>query len=326
MQGVKGGVSHPSSARGEMDLSNSIFSLRREPWSRTCPPVHNRAPRPQTCPYLLRPQRTHLLRVARHGGGSGKKLQNPVTSLISVPFQNNFDYGGGSARKGSQYTINIQPVIPFKLNDDWNLITRTIVPVTQQVHIQPENVGGLGDIVQSFFLSPTRPVGGLIVGVGPVFLYPTATNDRISANQFAAGPTAVVLKQAGPWTVGILANHLQGFGGIGHNGYGGDAILGEDGFSIVSPKGRSSRVSATLLQPFVSYAFKSYTTLSLRTESTLQLDPAAMAIPLIAGVSQILKIGSQPISVGLQGNYVAERPTGAPDWGVRLTVTLLFPT
>ena len=255
-----------------------------------------------------------------------KKLQNPVANLISVPFQNNFDYGGGATRKGSQYTINIQPVIPFKLNDDWNLITRTIVPVTQQVHIQPENIGGLGDIVQSFFLSPAQPIGGLIVGIGPVFLYPTASNDRISANQFAGGPTAVVLKQAGPWTVGILANHLQGLGGIGHNGYGGDATLGENGFSTVTPKGRSARVSATLIQPFASYTFKSYTTLALQTESIYNWTQRQWNIPVIAGVSQIIKVGSQPISVGLQGKYLAERPTGAPGWGIRFTVTLLFPT
>ena len=255
-----------------------------------------------------------------------KKLQNPVASLISVPLQNNFDYGGGSGRNGSQYTINIQPVIPFKLDDDWNLITRTIVPISQANHILPQNVGGLGDIVQSFFLSPSRPIGGLIVGVGPVFLYPSASDDRISANQFAAGPTAVVLKQSGPWTFGILANHLQGIGGVGHNGLGGNAVLGEEGFTTVTPKGRSARVSTTFLQPFASYTFKSYTTLSLQTETTYNWSAQQWTVPIIAGASQILKIGLQPVSIGLQGKYVAERPTGAPGWGIRLTVTLLFPT
>jgi hypothetical protein len=130
-----------------------------------------------------------------------EQLQNPVANLISVPFQNIFDYGGAKGHS-SQYTVNIQPVIPFKLTPDWNLIVRTIVPVTMSVHVQPTEVSGLADIVQSFFFSPAQPIGGLIVGMGPVFLYPTATNVRISANQWAAKPTAVVLKQAGPWTVG----------------------------------------------------------------------------------------------------------------------------
>jgi hypothetical protein len=111
-----------------------------------------------------------------------KKLANPIANLISVPFQNNLDYGGGPKRAGSQYILNVQPVIPFKLNDDWNLITRTIVPVTDVVHIIPGNPVGIGDTVQSFFLSPAKPVNGIILGAGPVFLYPTATRDEISAN------------------------------------------------------------------------------------------------------------------------------------------------
>jgi hypothetical protein len=123
-----------------------------------------------------------------------KQLQNPIANLISVPFQNNFDYGGGVQGQGSQYTVNILPVLPFRLTPNWNLIVRTIVPITEAVHVQPTEVSGLGDVVQSFFFSPAQPVGGLIVGVGPAFLYPTATNNRIGANQWGAGPTAVVLK------------------------------------------------------------------------------------------------------------------------------------
>jgi hypothetical protein len=101
-----------------------------------------------------------------------KKLANPIASLISVPFQSNLDYGGGPKGSGSQYILNIQPVIPFKLNNDWNLITRTIVPVTDVVNIIPGNPVGIGDTVQSFFLSPAQPINGIILGGGPVFLWP----------------------------------------------------------------------------------------------------------------------------------------------------------
>ena len=117
-----------------------------------------------------------------------------------MPLQNNLDYGGGAQRSGSQYIINIQPVIPIKLTDDWNHITRTIVPLTDVVHIVPGNPVGMGDIPQSFFFSPAKPVNGIILGAGPVFLYPTATRDEISANQFAAGPTFVALMQSRGYT------------------------------------------------------------------------------------------------------------------------------
>ena len=254
-----------------------------------------------------------------------KKLQNPVADLISLPFQNNFDYGGGPAGNGSQYLLNVQPVIPFPIGSDWTLITRTIIPITQINYVQPQNVGGLGDIQQSFFLSPRQPVGGLIIGAGPAFLYPSASNDRISANQFAAGPTAVVLKQVSGWTFGVLANQLWGFGGIGHNGYGGDVVLDLDGFETVTPKGRSDRVNTTYAQPFLSYTFPTYTTLSASAESSYNWTGRQWSVPVIAGVSQMLKIGSQPVSIGLSGKYAAAQPTGAPEWGVRLTFTLLFP-
>jgi hypothetical protein len=257
--------------------------------------------------------------------GLAKKLQNPIASLISVPLQSNFDFGGGPAGHGSQYLLNIQPVIPFKINPDWNLIVRTIIPVTQVNFVLPQNVGGIGDTVQSFFLSPAQPVSGLIVGAGPVFLYPTATDDRISANQFAAGPTVVVLKQEGPWTFGVLANQLWGFGDIGHNGFGGDTVLDEEGFTATTPKGRSNRISSTYVQPFGSYTFATKTTISFSADGTYNWTGSQLSVPLVAGISQLLKIGPQIVSVGLAAKYAAAQPAGAPGWGVRLTLTLLFP-
>ena len=254
-----------------------------------------------------------------------KQLANPIASLISVPFQNNLDYGGGPKNAGSQYVLNIQPVIPFKLNNDWNLITRTIVPLTDVVHIVPGNPVGIGDTVQSFFLSPTQPINGVIVGAGPVFLWPTATRNEISANQFGAGPTFVALTQSHGLTVGMLANHIWGIGPPGENGLGGGSILGDDGSTIPVPPGRSPTLSATFLNPFVSYAFPTNTTLTLQTESTYNWTAKTWTVPIIGGVSQIVKIGAQPLSVGVLGKYYAVRPDGAPAWGVRFVVTLLFP-
>jgi hypothetical protein len=254
-----------------------------------------------------------------------KQLANPIANLISVPFQNNLDYGGGPKRSGSQYILNVQPVIPFKLNEDWNLITRTIVPVTDVVNIIPGNPVGIGDTVQSFFLSPTKPVNGIIVGAGPVFLYPTATRDEISANQWGAGPTFVALTQFSGYTFGILANHIWGIGPPGTNGLGGGSILGDDGSTIPVPPGRSPVINATYLQPFASYTFPTQTTLNLSSESTYNWTAGKWTVPIIAGVSQVLKVGGQPISVALSGKYYAVRPDGAPAWGLRFVLTLLFP-
>jgi len=254
-----------------------------------------------------------------------RQLANPIANLISVPFQNNLEYGGGSQRAGSQYILNFQPVIPFKLNDDWNLITRTIIPFTAVTHIIPDNPVGIGDTVQSFFLSPSKPTNGIIWGVGPVFLYPTATRDEISANQWGAGPTIVALTQSNGYTVGMLANHIWGIGEPGMNGLGGGSILGDDGSTIAVPPGRSPRISATYMQPFASYTFPTQTTLNLASESTYNWTARTWTVPVVAGVSQVLKVGSQPLSVGLSGKYYVVRPDGAPAWGMRLAVTFLFP-
>jgi hypothetical protein len=128
-----------------------------------------------------------------------KKLQNPVAALISVPFHGNFEWGIGHRSRGFKYTLDFQPVIPIKLTDDWNVISRTIVPIIQQDDVVPGTTqGGLGDTTQSLFFSPSRPGPlGLIWGVGPVALLPTSTEDFLGAQKFGLGPTGVVLRQDG---------------------------------------------------------------------------------------------------------------------------------
>ncbi len=235
-----------------------------------------------------------------------KKLQNPIASLISVPLQSNWDWGiGRFGRDAMRYTLNVQPVIPISLSKDWNLITRTILPF---IHAESpiaggDPAGGVGDILQSFFLSPTAPLGGFILGGGPVFLYPSASDDAIGGEKWGAGPTAVVLRQDGGFTYGILANHIWSFAG----------------------NDKRQDVSATFMQPFLSYTTQTRTTFAVNTESSYDWENSRWTVPINVTVAQLLKLGPLPIQLQLGYRYYAERPIGGPDWGIRFTFTFLFP-
>ncbi len=234
-----------------------------------------------------------------------QQLANPVASLISVPFQNNFEWGGGPEGEGFRYLLNFQPVIPITLNDDWNLISRTIVPyVYQEDMIGSTNQSGLGDINQSLFFSPKKPTdSGLIWGAGPIFLFPSATDDLLGAEKFGLGPTAVFLKQAKGWTFGLLANHLW-------------SVAGND---------ERSYVSASYLQPFITYITSTKTTFALNTEASYDWNSTQWTLPINLTVSQMVKIGGRPMQFALGGKYYAAGPDGKPYWGLRFGVVLLFP-
>jgi hypothetical protein len=240
-----------------------------------------------------------------------KKLQNPVAALISVPIQNNWDFGIGLAH-AMKYTANIQPVVPISISEDWNLIVRTIVPVIYQEALDnnpkaPNGLGqshaGLGDTTQSFFFSPKNPVGGWILGAGPVGYYPTATETALGSGQWGAGPTFVALQQAHGFTYGMLANQIWSFTG---------------------QQGRNE-VNATYLQPFLSFTTKTYTTFSINTETTYNWQAEEATVPMNFGVQQLIKIGKQPIALQAGYRYYVEKPNGGPDWGLRFTITFLFP-
>ncbi len=253
---------------------------------------------------------------ASSGGGAGedaaakaaemaKKLANPIGALISVPFQNNFDFGGGPAGDGFQYKMNLQPIVPITLSQDWLLISRTILPFVYQENIHgTSSQSGLSDTLQSVFLSPVKPTkGGWIWGAGPALLLPTATDDLLGAEQWGAGPTAVVLKQQNGWTYGALANHIWSF-------------AGEDG---------RAEVNATFLQPFVSFTTKQAMTFTLNTESTYDWQGDQWTVPLNFMVQQLVKIGKQPVALTVGGRYYADRPADGPDWGLRFAAIFLFP-
>ncbi|WP_297841394.1 transporter [uncultured Roseibium sp.] len=235
-----------------------------------------------------------------------KKLSNPVASLISVPFQWNYDHGFGPA-DGNKVTLNVQPVVPFSLNEDWNLVSRTILPVVWQDDIAG-NSGtqfGLSDTTQSFFFSPKVPTsGGIIWGLGPVLLLPTGTDDLLSTRKWGAGPTGVVLRQSGPWTYGGLVNHVWSYAGDDNR----------------------NDVNSTFLQPFLSYTTDDAWTFTLNSESTYDWTSDEWSVPINAMVAKLVTIDKQPISFQAGVRYYAASSDNGPEgFGARAAVTFLFP-
>jgi hypothetical protein len=236
-----------------------------------------------------------------------KQLANPVAALISVPFQANYDSDIGPDEAGERFTLNIQPVVPVSISASWNLISRTILPLVSQDDIVPGagRQSGLGDVVQSVFFSPKAPTaGGWIWGAGPVFLLPTASDRLLGADQWGVGPTAVALRQQGPWTYGALVNHIESFAGTGSR----------------------PDVSATFVQPFLTYVTPRGTNYSLNTETTRDWEGHAWSVPVNVGVAQLLKVGEQRLQVGATLRYWLTSPDNGPEGlGFRVSVTLLFP-
>ena len=235
-----------------------------------------------------------------------KKLANPVASLISVPMQLNWDTDIGPVEEGERFTLNIQPVIPISLDDDWNLISRTILPIIDQADIFPGagSQTGTGDVVQSLFFSPKAPTaGGLIWGVGPVLLLPTGSDDLLGTEQWGIGPTAVLLKQSGRLTIGALVNHIE---------------------SVAGDEDRAD-VSSTFLQPFVAKGFPGGVTVTFNTETTYDWEAEQWTVPVNVLYTKVTRLGGQLVSIGGGVRYYVEGSESAPTWGLRVVFTLLYP-
>lgn len=233
-----------------------------------------------------------------------KKLANPVASLISFPIQTNFDFRMGTG-SGWRNTTNIQPVIPITVNKDWNLISRTIVPIIHQGNVTAPGISqtGLGDVLQSVFISPNK-TEPLIWGAGPAILVPTATNSAFASKQLGIGPTVVVLKQQRGWTIGGLWNHI---------------------WRVAGGSGRP-KVNSDFIQPFLSYSTRDAWTYTLNTESTYDWTSAQWGVPIHFQIAKIVRFGKQPVSFGGALRCWATSPPGGPEGcGIRIVVTGIFP-
>jgi len=246
-------------------------------------------------------------RAEESDAGLAQELTNPIADLVTLPIQMNLDRSIGPADDGTKLTTNIQPVIPFDISENWNLITRTIVPVIYQDNIVP-GVGsqfGLGDINLSLFFSPKQPIaGGLTWGVGPVVLLPTATDDLLGGKKWGAGPAAVGLVLKGPWTVGMLANHIWSF-------------AGDD---------ERDNISNTFMQPFVAYTWPSAWTFSVQSETSYNWETEQWSVPVNAALSKLVKLGRLPVSLQGGVGYWAESPDSGPEgFRFRLQANIVLP-
>lgn len=237
-----------------------------------------------------------------------KIAQNPVGNLISVPFQNNSNLNFGPEEK-TQNVLNIQPVIPISVNDDWNIITRTVLPVISMPSLYPADnrTDGIGDTVFTAFLSPAKP-GNLIWGVGPVVQLPTDNRDQLGNKNWGMGFSGVALKleKGNPWVYGVLFNNI---------------------WSLTSDE-RGGAYNTGLIQPFINYNFPSgfYITSSPMITVNWKADSSERwTVPLGAGIGQIFHLGKLPVNSQIGAYYNAVRPDDAANWQIRAQMQFMFP-
>ena len=237
-------------------------------------------------------------------GDLAKAAQNPVGDLISLPFQNNMNFDVGPADR-TQNVLNIQPVWPIALSKNWNLITRTIVPVISQPAPGNERTNGLGDLNFTGFFSPKQP-GKIIWGVGPTLVFPTATDDVTGTDKWSAGPSVVVLTMPGQWVIGALVSNVWSFSGDDER----------------------ADVNSFLMQYFVNYNLPDgwyLTSAPIITANWEAESGEQWTVPFGGGIGRVFRIGRQPINMQTQVFYNVETPTNGAKWQWRLQVQLLFP-
>jgi hypothetical protein len=262
------------------------------------------------------PEQPGTMHVEQPGSDTGsdetelaKKLQNPIGDLYSFPFQNNANFNYGP-HNGTQDNLNIQPVIPIHINGDWNVITRTILPLVWQPSLRPVHTVPFGIATTTFsaFLSPARPLNGWLWAVGAVIQVPTISDKTLGSNVWGGGPTAAIVYMKGPWVAGVLVNTVWSFGGT----------------SV--PGGTS--YNSFLAQPFLNYNFGRgwyANTAPIITAAWPALRNKAWTVPIGGGVGKIVRIaGILPVNLSVGVYYNAVRPQFGSTWQLRTQVTFIF--
>lgn len=232
-----------------------------------------------------------------------KDAQNPIADMVSVPFQSNFNLGYGPKHNDMQYVMNLQPVMPVHLRNDWLLIVRHILPIVSQTW--PRNRTGIGDLTTELFVTPP-PFGPFMFGVGPAFEFPTASYESLGAGKFTAGPGAVLVYNKGKILAGALVNNLWSYAGNPKRGY----------------------TNTMTLQPFINYNLpKQWFIFSspIMTASWQSGEKSRWNIPVGGGVGKMIFLDKMPVNLTIQGLYNVQRPRYQADWTIRFAVQLLFP-
>ncbi len=236
-----------------------------------------------------------------------QQLANPIANLVSIPFQFNWEQGVGP-NEDLRFILNVQPVVPFSLNEKWNLIGRMIVPFIGQPSLVPggEPTAGTGDILLSTFISPVESRRA-IWGIGSVVALPATTDPFLGSGKWSIGPTAVVLKQAGQITYGALVNHLWSVANTGNY--------------------ERADVNQTYLQPFFNYTTRNAVALGISGEASAnwEADRDTWTVPLMFSISKVTRLGPFPFSLGGGVGFLVAKPDGAPDWKLRFNATLILP-
>jgi len=254
--------------------------------------------------------------MAQDASDLAKQAQNPIGTMITLPFENTFNFENGTDDDDFQYILQVQPVIPFGISEKWNLITRPILsvisqPEQAQIPFPPtvvrtgKRTWGLGDMNVSFFFSP-KPTTGLVWGVGPVLGVPIATDDDLGSEKWTAGPTGVVVYQTGSWLFGSLVGQMWSFAGDSGRG----------------------NVSFGYLQPFLNYNLPRgwYLTSSPMMSANWEAgSDNKLTIPVGGGIGKVFSLGDQRVNTRLVSYYNAERSRGSADWTLQWTFQLLFP-
>ncbi len=244
------------------------------------------------------------------GASLQERAQNPIADLITVPFQFNVNGNVGQLDR-TQMVLNLQPVVPVKLGPDWNLIVRPILPIIANPVLTPggDSSFGLGDLNPQLFLSPTAttatPIGDVAWGVGPAFIFPTATDDTLGTGKWSAAPAGVVFVLKRPWTYGGLVQNLWSFAGDDDR----------------------QEVNQLVLQPFVNYNLSDGWAVGTAPVITAdwEADDRRWTLPLGGGVSKLTRIGKLPMNFILRSYYNVLSPANGPDWQVQAQINLLFP-
>ena len=233
-----------------------------------------------------------------------KASQNPIADMNSVPFQFNWYSGGGLGAQTLSQTL-IQPIFPLKISENWNVVSRTIVPVISAPLPGGERAKGIGDIQEQIFFSNTKD-HKIITGFGPTFTFPTATNEAWATGQFSAGPAFVFLTGLGRWVIGAVASQSWQFAG----------------------SKTKTAMNLLFVQPFINFNLQGGWALGTAPAITANWSADSgqqWTVPLGMSISKVTVVGKQPVNVSLQYYHHVEHPDNAGSEQVRFLLAFLFP-